>query len=61
MVEEKVYCRCVGEHSQRQGHLGESRVGHVRRFGSGKRESQEARRVKGRQKEGPGNPSGWII
>lgn len=27
MVEEKVYYRYVGEHSQSQGHLGESRVG----------------------------------
>ena len=26
MVEEKVYYRYVGEHSQRQTHLGESRV-----------------------------------
>jgi hypothetical protein len=26
MVAERVYCRCVGEHSQRQTHLGESRV-----------------------------------
>ena len=37
MVEEKVYYRYVGEHSQRQGHLGESRVvmtlSHVQRGG----------------------------
>lgn len=26
MVEKKVDCRRVGEHSQRQGHVGESRV-----------------------------------
>ena len=26
MVERQVYCRNTGEHSQRQGHLGESRV-----------------------------------
>lgn len=33
MVEEKIYYRCVGENSQRQGHRGESRVdmSHVRR------------------------------
>jgi hypothetical protein len=37
MVEEKVYYRYVGEHSQRQGHLGESRgdmsLNHVGRWG----------------------------
>ena len=27
MVEEKVYCRHEGEHSQNQGHLGEPSVG----------------------------------
>ena len=26
MVEENIYCRTVVEHSQKQGHLGESRV-----------------------------------
>lgn len=26
VVEEKVYCRYVGKHGQRQGHLGVSRV-----------------------------------
>ena len=30
VVEEKVLCRYVGEHSQRQEHLGESRVGMIR-------------------------------
>lgn len=26
LMGEKVYCRYVGEHNQRQGHLGEARV-----------------------------------
>lgn len=30
MLEDKVYGRCVREHSQSQGHLGESRVGMTR-------------------------------
>jgi hypothetical protein len=42
MVEEKVYCSQEEEHSQRQGHLGKSRVdmtlSDVRRDGEGKEE-----------------------
>ena len=56
MVEEKVYYRYVGEHSQRQGHLGESRVNmtlsHVRRRvrregGRGERRRGGGERVRG--------------
>lgn len=61
----EVYCRYEGEHSQRQGHLGESRMTlrwSVRRAEKkeGKLGDQEARKVKGRQK-GPGNQNGWVI
>ena len=48
MVEEKVYYRHVGEHSQRQRHLGESRVDMTRlsctMWGEG--EGKAERRVK---------------
>ena len=48
MVEEEAYCRFVGEHGQRQRHLGMSRVfmtlNHVeRRGGEGRREEEERR------------------
>lgn len=45
MVEEKIYYRCVGENSQRQGHRGESRVdmSHVRR---GQRRGREGIQVR---------------
>lgn len=44
MVEEKAYCRCVGNHSQRRAHLGETRVDLTRQNcateGEGERKKQ---------------------
>ena len=47
MVEETAYCRSVGEHSQKQGHLGESRVDRARLSWV----MWEKERGKGREKE----------
>lgn len=61
---EKVNCRFVGEHSQRQGHLRESRVDvNSLSWAMCGRERGEpgaaARRPRGTKKAG--NQNGWII
>lgn len=41
MVEERIYYRYVGEHSQSQGHLGESRVHMALNRGRGRKGERE--------------------
>ena len=74
MVEKKVYCLYVGEHSQRQGHLGESRVDMTRlswaiwqrgsrRGGERCKSNTAARRPKETKTKTKraGNLNGWVM
>lgn len=68
MVEEKVCYRCVGEHSQGWGPLGESVVGMTRLSwamwgeGEGKREREPGAAARRPEvQEGQGNQDVWII
>lgn len=66
MVEEKVYYRFVGEHSQRQTHPGEFRVvmtlNYVGRWeGKGEGGPRIAAKRSKIQKRGRGNQNVWII
>ena len=63
MVEEEAYCRFVGEHGQRQRHLGMSRVfmtlNHVERRGGEGREGDLLHQPRGQMyKRGVGNQDG---
>lgn len=56
VVEEKVYCRYKGEHNQRQGPLGESRVDMNLSYGKG--EGERGEEVGGQRGEGSLQPRG---
>ena len=67
VVEEQVHCQYVGEHSQRRGHLGESRVdmihplSHVRRAGRRKEKREKRTRCSSQEGKGVDNQHIWII
>lgn len=67
VVEEQVHCMYVGEHRQRQRHLGVFRVdmihplSHVRRAGRGREKREKGTICSSQEGKGVANQHVWVI